>query len=184
MLFAIFKSSLQFKLIYRGINTSTYKPEFVHYRKQGYILLHDKLTSKEIESLHHSGSTLMKSFSEYTGEEIIPNRDSSSVAQDWEFFFSGGSKVDAKIKNIRLTDNVRGYIGEGINALGNHLNDDVEELRNFLKSVAIKEIVRDIFKLKAPIIAASLYISMLNKNWSNMRKDNSFIRTNPLSAQV
>eukprot|EP00826_Nyctotherus_ovalis_P057308 TRINITY_DN7829_c0_g5_i1.p1 TRINITY_DN7829_c0_g5~~TRINITY_DN7829_c0_g5_i1.p1 ORF type:complete len:207 (+),score=18.09 TRINITY_DN7829_c0_g5_i1:851-1471(+) len=158
--------------------------DLVNYRKYGYVLLPGQLSSKKIEPLQYASSRLLKSISEYTCKEIIPEITARTTLQDDCMFFSGGKVSEAAARNVKLTNSVRGLVGEGISALLSHLHDDIEDFWQVARSKVIKQVVQEIFFMKAPLIAASLYVDKIDKTWSNIRKDNAYIRTIPLSTQV
>jgi len=158
--------------------------DLAHYKKYGFVVLSKQFSEKKLEPLKYSGRNLLRSISEYTGREIIPEAQSRTALEDDCMFFSGGKLNERAARNVKLTESVRGLIGDGINLLTSYLHKDVEELLQITQSKIVRQIVQEIFGMKAPLIAASLYISIFNKKWRNVRKDNSYIRTTPSSTQV
>jgi len=161
------------------------KSKIPFYKENGFALFESALPNEDAESLRHSASLLMKGLSEQTNKNaIIPRKPDKNATLDEYLYFSGGKKLETNIREMKLTANVRGIAGDGINVLASGLHVGVESFQNVVRSRIVRRITRDLFGMKAPLIAASLYISALGKTWTNLRKDNSFIRTNPLTTQV
>lgn len=83
-----------------------------------------------------------------------------------------------------MTENLRGMIGEGLTLLGGALHDIIKPFYKFVYSDEVKRIARHIFMMEAPLVVTCTYLFTLHGDWNYLRKDNAFVRTNPLSTQV
>lgn len=167
-----------------GVRCISIKNKVSLYKSQGFVVFPKELSSTDIESLSQSANNIINNHPDQSGKEIIARLLNRGIFKDEYLYFSGGKTMSNDVKSINLGKGIKQIMGNGINVLTNELHNEVKEFENIAYSKMVKKITRGIFKMNAPIIVASSYVSSLDNDWNSFRKDNSFIRTNPLSTQV
>ncbi len=87
-------------------------------------------------------------------------------------------------KVVHLSGMNRAIFGTGINVLGSSLHEENPPFSEIVDSPLVKQISKDLLHLRVPAVVSTSYIHFLFDDWSCLRKDNSFVRTAPLSTQV
>jgi len=153
-------------------NTSLEKmPKF---NEHGYEINKNILRPEESEDMRFVANGVLK---------LLKDERSKTILEEDYYHYSGGYPISSMFKVINVVDKLKCVTGAGINALGHSLHLDVPRFREFAHSSIVKRIAKDILKMQAPAVASMSYIFEMQNNWANFRKDNSFIRTSPLSTK-
>jgi len=154
------------------------------YKDQGYVVLRKQLSLEAIDRLLQQEYSLSDEFIfRFEGRSTYKPLSYNTLKNE-QLYFSAGKKVDSKSKSLLLTSGVKQIKGEGIDVMTSELHNTFKVVKNIAYSKMVKMIAKELFGMKAPIIASSSYVGLWGEKWSNLRKDNSFIRTNPPSTQV
>eukprot|EP00830_Metopus_es_P015193 TRINITY_DN429_c0_g3_i2.p1 TRINITY_DN429_c0_g3~~TRINITY_DN429_c0_g3_i2.p1 ORF type:complete len:307 (-),score=43.50 TRINITY_DN429_c0_g3_i2:121-1041(-) len=164
----------------KGFSACNALESLAQFNDQGYTLYQGTMRAEEIENFRNTASSIMKI--------VARSKDSKGsnkrvVQRDNHLYYSGGHQVQSPFDLVPIGKYNEAIIGEGISLIGRQLHNEIPEFKEFSTSCIIKRIAKDVMKLNAPLMAAMSYIYLISRGWANWRKDNSFIRTNPLSTQ-
>jgi len=164
-------------------HTGTKRSEL--YKQNGFVVLKNLIKPEDIESMRNAGSLIIRSVGDHPeGPVIGAAYGYLREIKDEYLFLTGGLKVTAHIKEVKLTENVKGFMGAGLSIINGGLHDLLRPFYKFAYGELVKRICKNLLHFEAPLIGNSMYVSYLRKDWNILRKDNSLVRTYPLSTHV
>ena len=152
------------------------------YVQQGYVVIPNAVKVEDAESLRSAANLIIRSVAEQPDAPLFYQL--RKEVKDEYLFFTGGKKVLANIKEVKLTENLKGFIAPGMSLISGGLHDILKPFYKFTYSDLLKRIAKSILKMDAPLVVNSTYLFSMHKDWNILHKDSSLIRTYPLSAQV